>query len=320
MTSTNTTAVALKKDVKSIIEAPKFREEIAKVLPKHVTPERMTRIAITAVMKNPDLMRCTPESVLNCLMLCSQAGLEPDGRLAHLIPFKDTCTVIFDYKGLVSLALRNGYESVWADKVCEGDDFDAGVKDGRKVINHVINWKRPRGEAYAYYAVALRNGSMDFEVMTIDEVKAIQARSRAGKGGPWVSDFDEMGKKCPLRRMSKRWDLLPEIRDVINADDDAPDFSPKLPVAEPRMRKAIVTAPVTEPEPPMQSAMAQVVASIEKKAAASKIGQGALIEFIKEVCPIQSSTLAEAAAESEETIRMIDEQWDDIAKRIHEAK
>lgn len=312
--------LALKKDVKSIIEGPKFREEISKVLPKHVTPERMTRIAVTAVMKNPAILDCTSESVLNCLMLCSQAGLEPDGRLAHLIPYGKQCTVIFDYKGLVSLALRNGYESVWADKVCEGDDFDAGVRDGKKVLNHVINWKQPRGEAYAYYAVALRNGYMDFEVMTIDEVKSIQSRSRAGKSGPWVTDFDEMGKKCPLRRMSKRWDLLPEIRDVINADDDTPDFTPKLPMTEPKMRRANVTSEVTVEPPAQQAAVPAVVASIEKKAAKANIGLGALMEFIKEVCPIQSNTLEDAAKESEETIRMIDEQWDDIAQRIQEAK
>jgi recombination protein RecT len=311
-------ALTTKKDIKSIIEGSKFREEISKVLPKHVTPERMARIAITSVMKNPDLMRCTPESVLNCLMICSQAGLEPDGRLAHLIPFKDTCTVIFDFKGLVSLALRNGYESVWADKVCKGDEFFAGVKDGRKVINHTINWEMPRAEAYAYYAVALRGGVVDFEVMSLDEVKGIQARSRAGRSGPWQTDFDEMGKKCPLRRMSKRWDLLPEIRDVINSDDDAPLFERQLPTTEPKMRKveATVTSSVTPAEP---NGMAAVVASIESKAVASKIGLGKLMEFIKEVCPIQSNTLADAAIEAPETIEMVNSQWDDIKERIREA-
>lgn len=222
-----TTAITkTKSDVRDLIEAPKFREEIAKVLPKHCTPERMARVAVTALMKNPSLLECTPASVLNCLMLCSQAGLEPDGRLAHLIPYGTTCQLTFDWKGLVALAIRNGYESVYADKVCEGDEFTATVEDGVKKLTHRVNWQRPRGEPYAYYAVCKRNGTVDFEVMSKTEVEAVRTRSRAGKSGPWVTDFDEMGKKCPIRRMSKRWDLMPEIRDVMNSDDDTPDFNP----------------------------------------------------------------------------------------------
>ena len=93
------------------------------MLPKHLTPDRMARVTLTAIIKTPALMNCTPESLLQAMMLCSQAGLEPDGRLAHLIPYGNVVTVIFDYKGLVTLALRNGAKAVYGDKVCETDTF-----------------------------------------------------------------------------------------------------------------------------------------------------------------------------------------------------
>ena len=233
-----------------------MREEIAKVLPKHVTPDRMMRVALTAVMRNPNLMNCSPESLTNSMMLCSQAGLEPDGRLAHLIPYWNSkkncyeCQVIFDYKGLVTLALRNGAESVFADKVCEFDEFSACVEDGIKKITHRPNWKGNRGPVVAFYSVCKRNGEIDWEVMSVDEVEDIRKRSRAGKDGPWVTDFDEMGKKCPLRRMSKRWDLLPEIRDVINADDDTPPPFGQVAVSAPVFSTPkVLPTPEPEPEP-----------------------------------------------------------------------
>jgi recombination protein RecT len=220
--TTTTALVQAKRTVRDLIESDKTKAEIAKVLPRHLTAERMTRVYVTAIMKNPDLLNCTPASLLNAIMICSQAGLEPDGRLAHLIPYKQIVQVIFDYKGLIALALRNGMESLYGDKVCENDTFRAWVQDGEKKIAHEINWKAHRGKSICYYVVTKRAGQIDWEVMTVEEVEEIRQRSRAKDSGPWVTDYDEMGKKTVIRRMSKRWDLLPEIRDVINADDDTP--------------------------------------------------------------------------------------------------
>lgn len=226
-------ALQQKRDVRELLNSERAKLEIAKVLPKHLTAERMTRVALTAILKTPKLLDCVPESLLNAVLLCSQAGLEPDSRLAHLIPYGNQVQVIFDYKGLVTLMRRNGAELVYADKVCEHDVFEAFVENGEKKLLHKINWKAPRGNAYLYYAVTRLKGAFDYEVMTMDEIEGVRQRSKCANSGPWVTDFDEMAKKTVLRRMSKRWDLLPEIRDVINADDDAPQFD-----------KPVVSAPI----------------------------------------------------------------------------
>ena len=42
--------------------------------------------------------------------------------------------------------------------------------------------------------------------MTVAEVEAIRSRSKAGRSGPWVSDWAEMAKKTAVRRLVK---LLP---------------------------------------------------------------------------------------------------------------
>lgn len=338
-------AVQAKRDVQALITSERARNEIAKVLPKHLTPERMTRVALTAMMKTPKLLECSQESLMNALLLCSQAGLEPDGRLAHLIPYGNTCQVIFDYKGLIALALRNGAESVYADKVCENDFFEAGVIDGRKVLNHKPNWKKDRGNPYCFYAVCKRNGEVDFEVMSLDEVQAIRQRSRAKDSGPWMTDEDEMSKKTVLRRMSKRWDMMPEIRDVINADDDTPAFNqltvsrpmfeaPKQITGSEQLRTpelekaveaeaeapqadALVAEPKTEPAPKEHA-----VASIRAALKARKITEGQLLDFWASTGATDGSfgSLEEISMSLPQLLEHTIANWREFADKLQEQK
>src|SRR5712692_5612250 len=90
--------------LQKFVQGDMLRAEMAKVLPKNVSPERMARIAWTAIVSNPDLARCERNSLATAILRCCQAGLEPDGRNAHLVPFGNECKVIFDWKGLVALA------------------------------------------------------------------------------------------------------------------------------------------------------------------------------------------------------------------------
>ena len=227
----NQVVTTAKRDIKALLQSDTVKSQLALALPKWLTADRMARVACTAVIKSPKLLDCKPESLLQAVMLCAQAGLEPDGRSAHLIPYGDQVQVIFDYKGLVALAERNGVECIYADRVCENDEFEAIVVDGEKKLTHKVDWKKPRGAAYAYYTSCRRNGRLDYEVMTKEEVDAVRKRSKASGSGPWVTDYDEMAKKTTIRRMSKRWDLSPETREAMNADDDVPDFRHKVEVS-----------------------------------------------------------------------------------------
>jgi recombination protein RecT len=243
------TAVAApgsRKDIKDWLQSPAMLAEIGKVLPKHITGERMLRVMLTCFLKTPKLAECSRESLTQALMTCSQAGLEPDGRLAHLIPYGTVCQVIFDWKGLVALGLRNGFSSIYADVVFDGDEFDAGVENGVKFLKHRPNWRGERGLPILFYCVAMKAGVLDYEIMSWADTEAIKQRSRAKGSGPWMTDDIEMRKKCPIRRMSKRWDLLPEIRDVILAEDDLPaDIAP----TRPTMARPLFTLPTAAPEP-----------------------------------------------------------------------
>lgn len=224
-------AVTKKSDLESWIKSDQFKSALAASLPKHLTPDRFVRIALTAFLRTPKLMECTQASVFRCLLDCSSLGLEPDGRRAHLIPFKKNfkegaqwrsemqCQLIIDYKGLAELAYRSGTVSnIHADKVCENDEFE---HDRGSVAKHRIDFRKPRGNAYAFYCrVQFRDGTEKCEVMAKGDVDAIRKRSKSPDEGPWVTDFDEMAKKTVFRRLSKWIQLSPEERDAIEKDDD----------------------------------------------------------------------------------------------------
>lgn len=211
--------------LKGLLTSEKMKAQFAAALPRHLTPDRFVRVAITALTRTPKLQECTQESFFKCLLDLSAMGLEPDGRRAHLIPYRDNkrgvteCQLIVDYKGLAELVMRSGTVSnIHADKVCENDEF---VFDRGEIKAHEIDFRKPRGEAYAYYAlVRFKDGSEKAEVMTREEVESIRKRSRAGASGPWVTDFDEMAKKTAFRRCSKWLNLSAEIRDALEKDAD----------------------------------------------------------------------------------------------------
>ena len=59
--------------------------EIKKALPSVMTPERFTRIVLSALSTNPKLAETTPQSFLGAMMTAAQLGLEPNTPLGQVI-------------------------------------------------------------------------------------------------------------------------------------------------------------------------------------------------------------------------------------------
>ena len=233
--STITTTGAKTPSIRDQLESASFRGEIAKVLPSHMTAERMVRVAVTALTRTPKLAECSQKSFFKCLLDLSSWGLEPDGRRAHLIPYANECTLVLDYKGIVELCFRSGYvRNIHADVVREGDLFEFSL--GR-VTKHTPWAFLPASErataagdiVAAYCVVELKDDAVKHEVMTRGEIDGIRDRSKAGKSGPWVTDFAEMAKKTVFRRASKWLPLSAEVHDAFSRDHDVPQVQPSYP-------------------------------------------------------------------------------------------
>lgn len=202
-------------DVRATLE--RLKPQMMLALPRHLTPERLCRVAMTAIQNTPKLLECDRTSLFAAIMTCAQLGLEPDGVLgqAYLVPFAGKVQLIPGYRGLISLARNSGeVRSIAAHEVCARDEFEYAY--GLEPVLRHVPANGDRGDITHFYAVAhFVNGGHHFEVMTRSEVEAIRDGSsgyktalRYAKAGqdpqtPWVQNFIEMGKKTAIRRISK---------------------------------------------------------------------------------------------------------------------
>ncbi|EMR4172044.1 recombinase RecT, partial [Pseudomonas aeruginosa] len=215
--------------VKAFMESQKAT--LAAVLPRHVSPDRMLKIALGAMRTTPKLMGCTVESLMGAVVQVSQLGLEPNTPLGHayLIPFenrqKNTTEVqiVLGYKGLIDLARRSGQiVSIAAHEVCANDHFEYSYGLDEKLEHRPA--MGDRGEVIAFYAVAkLVGGGHAFEVMSNQQVLDIRDASQGWKQAkrygktentPWGAHYAEMGRKTVLRRLFK---YLPVSIELANA-------------------------------------------------------------------------------------------------------
>lgn len=160
-----------------------YGTEIARALPKHMSGDRLARIALTEFRKNPKLEQCDPRSVFAAVIMASQLGLEPgiNGQ-CYLVPYKQECQFIPGWKGLVDLINRTGRSTVWTGAVFEGDEFDWALGD-RPFVSH-----RPSGEddfrlMTHVYAVGRVNGS-EYPIIEVWPIKKVwKHRDRYNKMG-----------------------------------------------------------------------------------------------------------------------------------------
>lgn len=203
-------AKAEKKTMQAYIKA--MEPAIKKALPSVITPERFTRMVLSALSATPKLAECSPQSFLAAMMTAAQLGVEPNTALgqAYLLPYRNhgnmECQFQLGYKGLIDLAYRSGEVSViQAHTVYENDVFEYELGMDPK-LRHVPA-KTDRGEAVAYYAMfKTKDGGYGFEVMSVDDVQRHAQRYSKSYGNgssPWRSNFDEMAKKTVLKRALK---------------------------------------------------------------------------------------------------------------------
>lgn len=216
--------VANQKTVMGLLE--QMKGEIARCLPKHLTPERMARIAMTELRKTPKLQECDPLSFIASIMQAAQLGLEP-GILGscYLIPFwnsklgKFECTFMPGYRGFLDLARRSGQiVSLVARSVYENDEFsyEFGLKEN---IIHKPAMDN-KGQLIAVYAVAiLKDGGHQFDVMSKEEVDTVRETSKSKDNGPWVTHYEEMAKKTVLRRLFKWLPCSVEMQKAVSLDE-----------------------------------------------------------------------------------------------------
>lgn len=202
--------------------------EIKKALPSVMTPERFTRIALSALNNTPQLQQCTPLSFIAALLNAAQLGLEPNTPLgqAYLIPYKNKgvteCQFQIGYKGLIDLAYRNGQmQTIQAQEVYENDFFEYEYGLEPKLIH------RPafsnRGELVYFYGIFRTvNGGFGFSVMSkadMDTFAKTYSKAFDSSFSPWKTSYIEMAKKTVIKQALKYAPIMTEFQQALSTDE-----------------------------------------------------------------------------------------------------
>lgn len=210
-------------------ELEKIQAAMTAVLPRHVTAARITKVVLSATSRTPALLDCTVQSICRAVMQASELGLEIGGLLgeAYLVPYwnkhskAQEAQCIIGYQGLIKLARNTGQlMTISARVVYAGEKFRVNLADDE--IEHDLDYtssERSDDDVIAAYAIGrLKDGGKQIEVMTRRELDAIRSRSKAGNGGPWVTDRAEMYRKTVVRRLCKYLPKSPELTSALEHD------------------------------------------------------------------------------------------------------
>lgn len=234
-------------------------ERIKGVMPKHMSSERLYQLALSAINTTPGLAQCDAASLLSCVMKCSALGLEPSavdglGR-AYILPYKSKgvahAQMILGYKGMIDLARRSGQvRDISARAVYEGDEFEYGF-GLEETLRHVPSGReRAKGErpTHVYMVCHFMDGGHYIDVMSLAEVEAVRARSKAGNNGPWVTDYEAMAKKTVIRRAFPYLPVSIQAQSAAASDETSGGFMEQISMQPMQQPEEPVAARDTEPK------------------------------------------------------------------------
>lgn len=206
-------------------------------LPDHVPVEKFTRVAITAISTNADLINADRTSLFSSCMKAAQDGLLPDGRESALVIFGGKVQYMPMVAGILKKARNSGeLASITAQVVHKNDPFSYRVDDEGEHLEHTPDvFSKDRGEIIGVYALAkTKDGELYIEPMTLDQIEKVRASSRTGKSsnGPWNNWWEEMAKKSVIRRLAKRLPMSTDLEDTLRRDVDEVDITPVAPEAQ----------------------------------------------------------------------------------------
>lgn len=219
-------------------DAASMEREFSRALPPHIPVERFLRVVTTAVQTSlassfTNLLECDRRSLWSACMRAAQDGLVPDGREGAVLKYGDKAQWIPMIGGLRKKARNSGEIATWdAHCVYRNDHFVLRLGDAPS-IDHTYDLAAPRGDLIGAYSVALlKDGSKSYEVMSIDEIRAIRDRSQAWsafkagkiKTTPWSTDEAEMARKTVAKRHAKQLPASADLDDLLRRDDDLYEF------------------------------------------------------------------------------------------------
>ena len=229
-------ASAKHRDIRTAIL--ELKPVLAQALPKHLTPDRMIQMATNYVRQNPNIAKCTEQSLLGAIMQASILGLEPVAALGqvYFVPYKsnkgtrenpnwvDEVQFQLGYRGMLQLIHNsNCVKMIYAKCVYEGDTFEHEEGLHPKLKHIPASDRKPNARLTDVYAVAhTKSGGIFFEVLKKYEIEDLRRRNRSQKDAPsgaWQTDYAEMAKAKAIKKLAKYLPLSVEAQDAFSVNE-----------------------------------------------------------------------------------------------------
>lgn len=223
--------------IRDYLFSDNIKNQLAVAVPKWLSVDRLLRITFTSIMKNPQLLDCTRESLLGTVMQCAQFGLEPVMNRAHLVPYWNSKKKVLEcqfqpgYAGLADLGRRSGkISNITSHVVYENDEFDLEYGT-EEYLHHKPYLNGDRGKPIGVYAVWFyKDGTKSPQFIPLQECydkhrarsqSYISAIQKNHTNSPWITDESSMLKKTAIKVSSKLQALSIEFMQAIELDNQA---------------------------------------------------------------------------------------------------
>jgi len=210
------------------------RIAVQRALPKHISTERIMRIALTEWRRSESLQKCNPISILSCVVQAAQLGLEigQNGE-AFLVPFNGECQLVPGYKGLLKLVQQSGYVTdIYAQEVRKNDYFKQVYGLRRELVHEPLSEDgflasdEERGPITGFYAVAvLKSGERTYVARSVAQINQTRDQSQSyrfalthNRKTPWIEDYSPMALKTVIRAVCSLLPKSSELRTALDMD------------------------------------------------------------------------------------------------------
>lgn len=215
----------------------RFRPNLQRALPGHMTVDYFLSLVSGAVSKNPDIALCEAHTILQSVADAARMGLAINiSGQGFLVPYNDNrnnrkvCQFIPGWQGLVDLVNRSGRGVVKTGAVFDGDffEYDLGLESFLRHRNDGDEMPDKLLYTYAIGFIKGENGWTPPPIIEVWKVRKVEMHlehyNKVGKnhyalkdGNNWI----QYARKLPLLQVLKYMPKSAEIAKAVEAANKA---------------------------------------------------------------------------------------------------
>lgn len=186
-------------------------DAVKDALPQGFNKARFIQNCIALLNDDPDKFKqYSPATILTGLLKASYLDLNFYANECYLIPYGKKLNFQTSYTGSMKLAKKYSsrpVKEIYSKLICEGDEFEEIITNGEQSINYKPKFPRSKNIIGAFAVVVYKDGGLNYDVMTLEELETTRKHSKAANSGAWKDFTGEMYRKTVLRRLCKYIDL-----------------------------------------------------------------------------------------------------------------